>query len=182
MTMSVRKTALLATAAALLGALVLAVVQPANAATPVRASYGPLGAVAQGPSGAAAADFTAVASGPSVTLTPQRVITETGFQWVSLALPWDHGDITSVRVCYKVIAASAGGTYLSQTRLSDMTIPPTSTVRLDDGTNRTSTAGACYTVTTGFAPAGAVTLELKVVFGSTNDRIQIGAIQLGGNA
>jgi hypothetical protein len=63
-----------------------------------------------------------------------------------------------------------------------MTIPPTATVRLDDGTNRTSTAGACYTVATGFSPSGAVTLSLKVVLGSTGDRIQIGAIQLAGKA
>jgi hypothetical protein len=182
MTMTVRRSALLTAALAVLGAVVFAVVQPADAATPVRATYSPLGAVAEGPSGAGSAQFTAVASGSAITLTPQQVVTEDGFQFVDFGLPWDRGDITSVRVCYKVLAAGAGATYISQTRLTDMTIPPTATVRLDDGANRTSTAGACYTVATRLSPSGAVTLSLKVVFGSTGDRIQIGAIQLGGTA
>jgi hypothetical protein len=178
-------TAWLATGLAVVGALVLgvvAMVPSASAATKVRASYGPVGAIAQDPSGGTSSDFTAVTSGTAVVLTPQRVITEGDFQWMTLGLPWDNGQITSVRVCYKVVAAGAGGTYISQTRLSDMTVPPTSAVKLDDGTNRTSTAGACYTVATGFTPSGAVTLGLKVVFGSTADRIMIGAIQLGGQS
>jgi hypothetical protein len=182
MTSNLRRIAVLVTALVGLGALMFAVVQPASAATTVRATYGPLGAVAQGPSGAGSADFTAVAAGGSVVLTPQRVVTEDAFQWLVLGLPWDHRDITSVRVCYKVTAATAAATYISQTRLSDTTVPPSANVRLDEGTNRTSTAGACYTVPTGFVPAGAVTLELKVVFGSTADRIQLGAVQLSGKA
>jgi hypothetical protein len=181
MTRNFGRIAGVATALGAVAALALAVMSPASAATTVRTIYSPHGASAQGPSTATPAAFTADEAGDAVVLAPQREVSEDDFQFVSFGLPWDHAGISAVRVCYKVNAAGTGGTYISQTRMTEMTVPPTGTVRLDNGTDRTSTKGECYTVRGSFTPKGTVTLSLKVVFGNTNDSILIGALQLSGN-
>jgi hypothetical protein len=160
-----------------------ALVSPASAATTVRATYSPLGATANGASGPGSAAFTAAphcCPDTAVVLTPQRAIGDAEAQWMNLGLPWDNGQITAVRVCYKVSTASPGGTYISQTRLTDMTVPTSASVVLDDGTNRAGTGGSCYNVSAAVTPQGALTLSLKVVFGSTGDRITIGMVRLTG--
>lgn len=150
-------------------------------AVPVQAKYSPLGATANGPSGPASARFTA---GPhccpstAVVLTPQQIITENDFQWMNLGLPWDNTSVTSVVVCYAI--TGSGQTYISQTRLTTMTLPNSATVMLDEPTNRTSTTPVCYSVPANFTPNGALTLSLKVVFGSTSDRITIGLVSVSG--
>jgi hypothetical protein len=161
---------------------VAAISTSASAAVTVHAKYSPLGATANGPSGPATAKFTATpfcCPSTAVALTPQAPIGELDFQWMNLGLPWDNGGITAVRVCYAISSAS-GGTYISQTRLTDMTLPNAAFVMLDDPTNRASATPACYTVKTSFTPKGAVTLALKVVFASTSDRITIGLVRLDG--
>ncbi|MFI2663666.1 hypothetical protein [Micromonospora carbonacea] len=153
------------------------------AAVPVQARYSPLGATANGPSGPATARFTATpycCPSTAVVLTPSQVSTETDFQWAILGLPWDNTSISSVSVCYAISTAVTGRTYLSQTRLTDMTLPNSATVMLDDGTDRTAVGPACYTVPASFTPTGSVALGLKVVFGSTSDRITIGLVSLSG--
>jgi hypothetical protein len=154
------------------------------AAVPVTARYSPLGATANGPSGPATARFTV---GPhccpssAVILTPTVVSTENDFQWLHLGLPWDNTSVTLVQVCYAVTpAAAAGRTYISQTRISDMTMPNSALVRLDDGTDRTAVGPGCYTVPASFTPTGAMTLGLKVVIGNMGDRITVGLISLSG--
>lgn len=150
------------------------------AALAVKARYSPLGATANGPSGPATAKFTA---GPhccpstATVLTPTVVSTESDFQWVVLGLPWDNGSVVSVEVCY-AISTVGNRTYISQTRISDMTTPNSAVVRLDDGTDRFGPGPVCYTVNGSFAPSGALSLGLKVVFGNTSDRITIGMVAL----
>ena len=153
-------------------------------AVPVTARYSPLGATANGPSGPATAKFTA---GPNccpstaVVLTPTAVSTESDFQWMNLGLPWDNTSVSSVQICYAV--TTAGSTYISQTRITEMTMPNSATVRLDEGTNRLGPGPSCYTVTgpgVPFVPTGAMTLSLKVVFGSTSDRITVGMVSVSG--
>ncbi|EOD68815.1 hypothetical protein [Amycolatopsis vancoresmycina] len=61
-----------------------------------------------------------------------------------------------------------------------MTTPNSALVLLDDGTDRTAVGPACYTVPASFTPGGAMTLGLKVVIGSTSDRITVGMIAIGG--
>jgi hypothetical protein len=157
-----------------------------TAGVPVKERHSPIGATANGPSGPATAKFTV---GPyccpstAIVLTPTAVSTENDFQWLDLGLPSDNKTITSVEVCYTVSPpAAAGRTYISQTRLTEMTTPNSATVRLDDGTNRTSTTPNCYTVPANVAPTGSVAIELKVVFGSTGDRINVGMIALNGTS
>jgi hypothetical protein len=157
--------------------------QPASAATAVLTAYSPIGATANGPSGPASAAFVA---GPSccpdtaVVLTPRRVIGENDFQWMNLGLPWNGARVTSVRICYRVNTTTPGATYISQTRISDMTTPTSASVRLDDATDRTSATGTCYSVNANITPTGTLTLELKVVFGSGSDQISIGMVRLSG--
>jgi hypothetical protein len=175
-------TTLSVAVAACVAAGVIAVSWSASAATTVTARYSPLGATANGPSGPATAKFTATpycCPSTAVVLTPQSAIGENDFQWMVLGLPWDHASVTAVRVCYAISSAS-GGSYISQTRISNMIMPNSATVLVDNPTNRTSTAPACYTVKTGFTPTGALTLELKVVFASSSDRITIGMVSLTG--
>jgi hypothetical protein len=154
-------------------------------AVPVTARYSPLGATANGPSGPATALFTA---GPhccpstAVVLTPTAVSTESSFQWMNLGLPWDNTSVSLVRVCYIISSAVAGRTYISQTRVTDMTMPNSALVLLDDGTDRTAAGPLCYTVPASFTPTGAMTLSLKVVFGSTSDRIMIGLVAVSGQS
>lgn len=160
-----------------------AVSGPGIAAVPVVAKYSPLGATANGPSGPATARFTATpycCPSTAIVLTPTLTSTESDFQWMNLGLPWDNTSISSVGVCYAISTAVVGRTYISQTRLTSMTLPNSATVMLDDGTDRTAVGPVCYTVPASFTPAGAVTLGLKVVFGSTSDRITIGLVSLSG--
>jgi hypothetical protein len=98
---------------------------------------------------------------------------------MNLGLPWDNASVTAVRVCYAITSA-AGGSCISQTRISSMTTPNSALVLVDNPSNRASTTPTCYTMKTGFTPTGALTLELKVVFASTSDRITIGMVSLTG--
>jgi hypothetical protein len=157
--------------------------QPASAATSVQTTYSPIGATANGPSGPATAAFVANPSccpDTAVVLTPRRVVGDSDSQWMNLGLPWNGARVTSVRVCYRINTTTPGTTYISQTRISDMTTPNSATVRLDDGTDRTSATGTCYSVNANITPTGTLTLELKVVFSSGNDQISVGMVRLSG--
>jgi hypothetical protein len=172
----------IAAAAFVAGAVAVASTS-ANAATTVTARYSPLGATANGVSGPATAEFDVApfcCPSDALELTPRTVIPDTDSQWVVLGLPWDNPNVTSVRVCYAVRTSAPGTTYISQTRLSTMTTPNSAGVVLDNGTNRTSTTATCYTVKVSFTPTGTLNLELRVVFGSTADRITIGMVALTG--
>ncbi len=83
-----------------------------------------------------------------------------------------------VEVCYSLKVAKPGSTYISQTRLTDMTTPDAAHVKLDDPTDRKDAGPTCYRVKAGFMPKGTVTLALKVVFGSTDDEIRLGMVKL----
>ncbi|MBW4718118.1 hypothetical protein [Saccharothrix obliqua] len=157
---------------------------PAPAAV-VKTRYSPLGATANGPSGPATAKFTVApycCPSTAITLTPTTVSTEGDFQWLNLGLPSDNTTITLIEVCYTVTSTVPGRTYISQTRITDMTLPNSALVRLDDPADRNSTSPVCYTVSTSFTPTGTLTLALKVVIGSTSDRINVGMVALTGVA
>jgi hypothetical protein len=98
-------------------------------------------------------------------------------QWISLPLiVQENLKIKAVTVCYDL---SDSGSFISQVRLSEETTPPTATVMHDDGTDLTSTSAECVeSVVSDYQPGGAVTLSLRLNFGDTADRIDIGAIGL----
>lgn len=103
-------------------------------------------------------------------------------QWVQLDLPVPTGAaarrITGVEVCYQINTASPGATYITQTRLTEMTTPDQAPIRLDDATNRTDRGPACYAVATSISPVGSIVLHIRVIFGNTKDEIVLGAARL----
>jgi hypothetical protein len=86
--------------------------------------------------------------------------------------------ITGVEVCYQINSAARGSTFISQTRLSEMTTPNQATVVLDDATDRTDPGPVCYSVATSVSPIGSIALNLRVIFGSTEDEIVLGGVRI----
>ncbi len=132
---------------------------------------------AAGPSGPGSAMFTlehAVPDSVAVAI-PVSTIEEGDFQWikvpVSMPISDDAGKITGVTVCFETIS-NADTAWISQTRLTQQTVPGSATVVLDDGTDRRAVGGGCYTVPASVTPSGAISLALKVVMGDLSDRIE----------
>lgn len=145
----------------------------------------PLGGIAVGPAGLRDVKiYAAPYCCPSTALEvrAKEVISELHFQWVNfgfnLAREGDQKPISGVEVCYEIKSAVPGRSYISQTRLTDMTTPNVALVRFDDGTDRTDLGPQCYTVDVGYIPQGATTLALKVVIGDLGDSIIIGSTRL----
>lgn len=107
---------------------------------------------------------------------------ETDLQWVLFGLTVPESSpprpITGVEICYAIQSPKRDSTYISQTRLSDMTTPNVANVKLDDPTDRLGPGPICYRVKANFTPRGTVTLHLKVVFANAVDEIRIGMIRL----
>ena len=142
--------------------------------------YSPLTAEAVGPAGPPAMISVQPHPSPSTTLrvTASGPVAENDFQWVLIPLDAAPESVTDVEVCYQVEAAAAGGTYISQVRLTRTDQPDSALVLHDDATNLTSTTPTCY-VSVGSADGpGTLTLALKVVFANAGERIKVGGIRL----
>lgn len=152
---------------------------PAGAVVPIEGKYTPIGMTTSSPSKVTVAP--AISPPTAVEITPKEVITDSENVFVQLGLPWDNGPVTGVEVCYRVITPSTVPQgIISQTRLTDMTTPGSVLVRMDDGGDHPLKGPICYTTPANFTPAGAVTLHLKVKFGITTERLQIGLVRLIG--
>ena len=95
----------------------------------------------------------------------------------ALQVPPDYL-IKRVRVCYEL---SNSRSFISQIRLSQLQNPPSkSIVMLDDATDHTNPGPVCVASadTTVDPGLGAVELDLRVNFGSTDDRITVLALGL----
>lgn len=142
--------------------------------------FSPLTAQAVGPAGPPSMLTVGPHSGPStaVVIKSGGVVKETDFQWIQVGLTVPDGlKVKAVVVCYQVIGR--GNTYISQTRLTQMTTPNVALVIHDDPTNLTSSAPVCYTSkTSAVTLKGTITLELKVVIGRKTDRILVGGLAL----
>lgn len=145
-------------------------------------TYSPLPAVGVGPSGPATAKIEVepfCCPSTAIVVTAKAPVAEGDFQWVNLGLPGPIGpEIESAEVCYSLKTAEKGGTYISQTRLTDMTTPDAAHVRTDDATDRKAPGPTCYKIEVGFVPKGTVTLALKVVIGNAGDEIRVGMVKL----
>jgi hypothetical protein len=145
-------------------------------------SYSPLTANAVGPAGPPSKLAVGPHSGPSTALavTANGPVAENDFQWVQMGLPIPPNvTVNGVVLCYQVLTGKPGSTYISQVRLTSMTTPNVATVKHDDPTNLTSTSPASYTSkVAGLVTSGAITLELKMVFGSKADKILLGSVVL----
>lgn len=114
----------------------------------------------------------------AVRLTAAVPITDPSLEWVQLALPMPAMLIRDIKLHYAVTSAMPGRTYLSQTRLTVMTMPNAAQVRFDDPTNLTSTTPTAYSRACQVSVDGALTLSLRVVIGDPADQILLGAIAL----
>lgn len=148
-------------------------------------TYSPLTGNGVGPNGPAGAKIkTEPYCCPSTALLVKanQPVGENDFQWVDLGLsvPGSAAGrrIAGVQVCYEIHAPLPDTTYISQTRLTDMTTPNAATVTLDDPTKRLAPGPTCYTVRSAFRAKGTVTLSLKVVFGNIRDEIRLGMVRL----
>lgn len=151
-------------------------------AQPPAWTYSPLTAVGVGPSGPESAKISVepyCCPSTALLVEASAPVAEGDFQWVNLGLTVPSGpEITSVEVCYSLKSAQEGGTYISQTRLTDMTTPDAAHVKMDDGTDRKDPGPTCYVSKAGFKSEGTVTLALKVVFADPADEIRIGMVKL----
>lgn len=145
----------------------------------------PLNGIGVGPAGPKDAKiYTTPYCCPSTALEirAKEVVAEGAFQWVNFgfSVPIEKGmdPVSGIEVCYEIKADVPERTYISQTRLTDMTIPNVAHVKLDDGTDHMDPGPMCYVAKGSFTPEGAVTLALKVVFGDVKDAIVIGSIRL----
>jgi hypothetical protein len=144
--------------------------------------FSPLTAVAVGPAGPPSKLTVTPYSSPStaIVVTANGPVVETDFQWVQLGLTVPAGlVIRAMVVCYQIVG-SPKGTYISQTRLTEMTTPNSALVVHDDPTNLLSPTPVCYTsVTKGpLTLNGTITLALKMVIAMKSDKILVGGISL----
>ena len=144
--------------------------------------YSPLTAVAVDPNGPSTTLTVKPYHAPTeaVVVTANAVVADINSQWIQLGLTVpDTSKLAGLVVCYQVIAAAPGTTFISQTRLTEMTMSNSAAAFLDDTTNRTSAVPASYTCNIGgYAIKGTITLKLKLVFGNKADKILIGRITL----
>jgi hypothetical protein len=98
-------------------------------------------------------------------------------QWLTLPLAvQDNLTIKAVIVCYDL---SSAGSFISQVRLAEETVPPSAFVQHDDPTDLTSTDPVCVeSAVSDYQPNGAVSLSLRLNFANTTDRVDIGAVGL----
>ena len=144
--------------------------------------FSPLTAIPEDPTGGRSLVLGVEPYGDAIEISATEPVAEGDNKWVVLGLTTQANKaIKGVQVCYEIITASPGSTYISQVRLSTMTTPDFSTVIHDDGTNLTSTAATCYTSNTAKNKpkvGGTTTLSLKMVFGNASDKITIGGVKL----
>ena len=143
--------------------------------------FSPLNAVPGGPSGPATnklkvQPYCCPSTAIEITALNNGAITDTDLQWVEIPLNGiQSGQIKDVTVCYQVMGT--GDSYISQVRLTEMTLPNTATVMLDDGKNNNSKTPICYTTPAVFEVKGTITLALRIVL-APNDKILVSGISI----
>ena len=142
--------------------------------------FSPLTAQAVGPAGPPSLLTVGPHSGPStaVVIKSGGVVKDTDLQWIQIGLTVPEGiKVKAFVVCYQVVGA--GKSYISQTRLTQMTTPNVAVVMHDDPTNLTSTVPVCYkSKVGGFTVNGTITLALRIVIGRKTDKILVGGLAM----
>jgi hypothetical protein len=100
-------------------------------------------------------------------------------QWILIPLNGiSAGNISGVTVCYQVMGKSGGAlSYISQVRLTEMSLPNNAMVKLDDPTDLKSTTPTCYTAKANYPVQGTTTLALRIAL-AAGDKIIIGGITI----
>jgi hypothetical protein len=147
----------------------------------------PLSAYASGPNGpptklinAGICDASNTGCTPSaLQITSTKAVTEDDSQWVffPLTVP-DGAKIKGVKYYYSIKQKTASTTYISQTRLTQMTTPNQALVMMDDADNLYGPGPADHTSVASYTANGANTLNLRVVINDPSDSIIIGGIEI----
>jgi hypothetical protein len=119
-----------------------------------------------GPAGSSSAVRLLSPSGPGTRLVH-----------IPLFLP-SNVIVKSIELCYDL---SNSATYIEQFVLIEMTTPGVGSTRLSETMDLTSVTPVCHTTTTAtippnYSPSGSMYLLLELVFSSTTDSIDLGAI------
>ena len=141
--------------------------------------YSPIGAIAAGPDGPAKKISIRPYCCPStaIEIRSERDISDNDQQWVNIPLSVPGGTIKSVTVCYSIKTSEPGKTFISQVRLTKMTIPDSAAILHDDDTDLVFAASDCYTINPDTVADGALTLALRITM-KRSDAIHIGGIAL----
>jgi hypothetical protein len=97
-------------------------------------------------------------------------------KWIGMGLDLPPGaKIISIIICYVL---SSSKSYIAQVTLSEQTKPDSHSIKHDDATALVSTTPVCATSLLHPASVfnGAVNLNLRLNFNSTNDYIMLGAV------
>jgi len=115
----------------------------------------------------------------ALEITANTVVSDLDEQWIifPFAVP-DGASITGVRINYYVNASDPSITYISATRLTQMTAPDVAYVMMDDETDLTGPGPFDHTSYASYTVEGATQLDLKVVIGNPADSIVIGGIEV----
>ena len=97
------------------------------------------------------------------------------FKWVSLGLQLPPDVYIDEIIVYHEVSNERS--FIAQVRLAEMTSPQSATVIYDDPSHLTSTTPASHSSPVGgYVPTGAMTLELRLNFQDTNDKVFLGAV------
>jgi len=114
---------------------------------------------------------------PSVSHPYLKVTSNTAgdLQWIDTNIPFTWGStIKGIILCYQTPNT---GTFISQIRLADYSLPSPGTVHHDDGTDLISADGACYlSPVSNYVPQGSVNLRLRLNFAAAGHEIRLGAL------
>ena len=141
--------------------------------------FSPLSAVPVGPNGPASNKVKVSAyccPSTALEISTNVPVGENDFQWINIPLDGlNAGMIGKLVVCYQI--QGAGGSYISQIRLTEMMAPNAAAVKVEDSTDLNSTVPTCFSTKAGYAVNGTTTLALKVVM-RPGDKIIIGGITI----
>lgn len=143
--------------------------------------YSPLGAIAMtgaGEPGKLKVRHQTHALSSALEVRAAAPVSEKDLEWVKIPLAVPSVRITGVNICYQVDTDKPGRTFIHQVRLSKMTTPDTALVVLDDVPRLASQTPTCALSKANVEVNGSIELALRMVFGSTADRIILGGIEL----
>ena len=125
---------------------------------------------------------TLASNGTYLQITTTSQISNKNQRWINIPLSIPGGKtIVEIGVYYQVTAMSPGSTYIAEVRIASSKYPMSAAIPFDKSTNYKSAtpAFAVLSTGTGFVVSGEINLELRVVFDSLADSINIGAVRIG---
>ena len=143
--------------------------------------FSPLNAIPVGPNGVATNKASVrpyCCPSTAIEITSNIPISNNDLQWILIPLNGIlEGRISAVTVCYQILGKTTAS-FISQVRLTEMSVPNSATVRLDDPSHLSSHAPTCYTSkTNNYTVTGTTTLELRIAL-APGEKILIGGITI----